>query len=105
QDALDRDKPFLQPNRVPDGPPELNALLDIAVMNVLRTDFEKPRHCPNELRRWYAECLAYASDGRRRNVSAGLDVIQLSVANNDLIRRQIVVNIGEMNREHLIPQE
>src|SRR5215471_16048764 len=80
-------------------------MLNIAVMDVLRTNFKQPCHCSHEFSRRYAKCLAYASDSRRRNISTSLEVIQLSVANNDLIRRQIVVNIREVNRKHLVPQE
>src|SRR5689334_3920917 len=75
------------------------------MMDVLRTDFEQPGHRSHEFSRRYAECLAYASDSRRRDISASLEVIQLSVANNDLICRQIVVNIREVNREYLVPQK
>src|SRR5215831_13817828 len=34
EDALDRDVPFFQTNGIPNGPPERNAVLDIAMMDV-----------------------------------------------------------------------
>ena len=65
---------------------------------MLRTDLEQAIHCSGEFRNRNAEGLGNGRGGGRRHIAPDLNGIQLAVPHNDLIGRQIVVNVGEVNR-------
>ena len=77
----------------------------LGMMQVMRTDFEQPIDRSHEFRRRNTECFAYPRGRGSRHVRARLDEIHFSVANDDLVGRQVVVNVREMDRENFVSQK
>src|SRR5262245_59216749 len=51
ENALDRDETFFEADSVPDVSPECNALIEVGMMQMLRSDFEQPVYGAYKLRR------------------------------------------------------
>ena len=100
-----RDKSFFHPNCVPDRPPECNALFDAGMMQMLGTDFEQPLDRSLEFGGRNTEFFAYPRDGNSRNIGTALDKVEFSVAYDDFIGRQVVVYVGEVDRENFVAKE
>src|SRR5262245_7866676 len=88
QNALDRDEAFFEADGVPDVSPEGDPLIEVGMMQMLRSDFEQPVNGAYELRRRDSTRLADARSSGARYVRASLHEIQLAVANDDLVRRE-----------------
>src|SRR5262245_56281811 len=50
KDTLNRNQSFFKADRIPYRSPERNSLLDVRVLQMLRTDFKQPVHRSNEVR-------------------------------------------------------
>src|SRR5207302_10529242 len=96
QNALNGDESFFQSHRVPYLPPERDAFFDAGRMDVLRPDFEQPVHRSSEFTNRNAKGLGDPRGGRRRDIASNLDEVQLSIAHDELVRRQVVVNTGQV---------
>src|SRR6516162_5481850 len=105
KDSLDRDKPFFEAYGVPHGPPERDTLFNSRRVDVLRSNFEQPGHCPLEINNRYPESLGDVFRSSGRDIAPDFDEVQLAVAHDDLVRRQIVINVREVDRQHFVAQE
>src|SRR5207249_8539284 len=103
--TFNRNKSFFQPNRIPNRPPEADALLKIGKTQMLRSGLEQPNNGSDEFGWRHTERFRDPGCLRNRQITPNLDEVQPAITSHELIRREVVVNIGEVDVENLVPEK
>src|SRR5438046_1276247 len=74
-------------------------------MYMLRSNFQKPAYRSLEFRQRNTERLRDFRCGSSGNVTSNFDEVQLAVANDDLVGRQIVVDVRQMDRQNFVAKK